>query len=174
MCVRIFFSFSNSNRHALVLSAFCPPCCPAPLGFEATSERRSVESALTLDSQMANVIHVGINEAVLATRKTILKKAGHNVILARDLREVISACKAGSFDVGIIGQALPQMEKLRVSDTLRKHCTGIRILEFHDAIKPDLDTADVHLRVAETTPASFLDTVTQLASIRREKGKASQ
>src|SRR5437763_1321905 len=35
-----------------------------------------------------------------------------------------------SFDVGSIGQALPQMEKLRVSDTLRKRCTGIKILIY--------------------------------------------
>ncbi|HJW99420.1 MAG TPA: hypothetical protein VJ453_04640 [Terriglobales bacterium] len=122
---------------------------------------------------MANIIHVGTNEAVLATRKTILERAGHDVILARDLREVISACEKSSFDVGIIGQALPQMEKLRVTDTLRRVCSGIRILEFHDAIKPDVETADAHLRVADTTPANFLDTVTELARVRRKKGKAS-
>src|SRR2546421_11019658 len=120
---------------------------------------------------MANVIHVGTNEAVLATRKTILEKAGHSVVLARDLREVMAACEAGSFDVGVIGQALPHMEKLRVTDTLRKLCSGIRILELHDAIKPDVDTADAHLRVADTTPAGFLDTVTELARIRRKKEK---
>jgi len=123
---------------------------------------------------MANVIHVGTNEAVLATRKTILQKAGHNVVLARDLRQVMSACDAGSFDVGIIGQALPAMEKLRVTDTLRRLCSGIRILEFHDAIKPDVDTADAHLRVADTNPGNFLDTVTELALVGRKKGKASE
>src|SRR5438270_1725316 len=133
----------------------------------------SVESAPTLDTRMANVIHVGINPAVLATRKAILEKAGHSVTLARDLRELISACEGSSFDIGIIGQALPAMEKLRISDTLRNHCEGIRILEFHDAIKPDVQTADAHLRMADTTPASFLDTVTELAR-RRKKGKASE
>jgi DNA-binding response OmpR family regulator len=123
---------------------------------------------------MANVIHVGTNEAILATRKTILEKAGHTVTLARDLREIISACDTGSFDIGIIGQTLPAMEKLRVSDILRNHCSGIRILEFHDAIKPDVETADANLRVADTTPATFLDTITDLARVRRKKGKASE
>ena len=135
---------------------------------------RGVKSLLILDTPMANVIHVGTNEAVLATRKTILEKAGHNVVLARDLREVMAACEAGSFDVGIIGQALPAMEKLRVTDTLRKLCSGIRILEFHDAIKPDVETADANLRVADTTPATFLDTITELARVHRKKGKASE
>jgi CheY-like chemotaxis protein len=85
---------------------------------------------------MANVIHVGTNEAVLSPRKTILEKAGHTVTLARDLRELVSACEKGSFDVGIIGQALPQMEKLRVADTLRGRCAGIRILELTTASSP--------------------------------------
>jgi hypothetical protein len=81
---------------------------------------------------MANVIHVGTNEAILSTREAILEKAGHGVVVAHDLREVISACEQGSFEVGV-GQALPAMEKLRVTDTLRRLCSGIRILEFHDA-----------------------------------------
>jgi CheY-like chemotaxis protein len=123
---------------------------------------------------MANVLQVGTNEAVLATRKAILEKAGHSVTLARDLRELISACEGSSFDIGIIGQAMPTMEKLRVSDTLRNRCEGIRLLEFHDAIKPDVETADAHLRVADTTPASFLDIVNELARRRRKKGKASE
>jgi PleD family two-component response regulator len=106
--------------------------------------------------------------------KQFSKKAGQKVVLARDLRQVMSACEQGSFDVGIVGQALPAMEKLRVTDALRRLCSGIRILEFHDAIKPDVETADANLRVADTTPANFLEAVTELARVRRKKGKASE
>ncbi|MFL6438671.1 MAG: hypothetical protein ACJ71Q_13920 [Terriglobales bacterium] len=123
---------------------------------------------------MANIIHVGTHEAVLLTRKVILEKAGHNVTLARDLRAVIAACDSGSFDVGIIGQALPPKEKLRVSDTLQSRCTGIKILELHDAIAPDLETTDAHLRVAQTTPENLIDTVNRLSRIHRRKNKASE
>lgn len=123
---------------------------------------------------MANIIHVGTNEAILATRKTILEKAAHRVTLARDLREVVAACEREGFDIGIIGQALPPMEKLRVCDTLRKHCPAIRILEFHDAIKPDLGNANAHLRVADGTLDVFIATVNRLAHAPRKKGTASE
>ena len=95
------------------------------------------------------------------------------MVLARDLRQVSSACEQGSFDVGIIGQALPAMEKLRVTDTLRRLCSSARILEFHDGIKPDVDTADAHLRVAETRAEDLVKTVNQLARALRKKGEAS-
>ena len=58
---------------------------------------------------MANIIHVGTNEAVLATRKTILERAGHDVILARDLREVMlrgaTPTAASLAALGVIGVA---------------------------------------------------------------------
>lgn len=123
---------------------------------------------------MAKVIHVGTNEAILAARKTILEKAGHTVALARDLRHVIAACERDTFDVGIIAPTLPAKEKLRVTDTLRRHCSGIRILEFHDAATPDIENADAHLRIAETAPERLVETVNQLARVRRKEGKASE
>jgi hypothetical protein len=89
--------------------------------------------------------------------KPFSKRQDKSVVLARDLRQVISACEQGSFDVGIVGQALPAMEKLRVTDTLRRLCSSIRILEFHDAIKPDVETADAQLRVADTRPEDLGD-----------------
>jgi hypothetical protein len=33
----------------------------------------------------------------------------------------MSACEQSRFEVGIVGQALPAMEKLRVTDTLRNN-----------------------------------------------------
>ena len=118
---------------------------------------------------MAHVIHVGTNEAVLTTRKVILEKAGHHVALARNLREVIAACETRKFDVGIVGQALPPMEKLRVSHTLRERCPDIKLLEFHNALRPDVEFADAHLRVAETSPEDLITTIDQLASGQKNK-----
>jgi hypothetical protein len=57
---------------------------------------------------------------------------------------------------------------------LAEICSGIRILEFHDGIKPDVDTADAHLRVADTRPEDLVETVNQLARALRKKGEASQ
>lgn len=123
---------------------------------------------------MPNVIVIGINAAILATRKAILEKAGHTVALARDLREVIAECAKSSFDVGIVGQSLPPQEKLRVSEILLAHCTGIKILEFHNGFTPDLRAPDAHLAVAASTPEDLVQTVERLARVRRRKGKASE
>lgn len=123
---------------------------------------------------LANIIHVGTHEPTLTTRKTILERAGHAITLARDLRTVIAACENQTFDVAIIGQTLPPMEKMRVSDTLREKCQGIRILEFHDGLKPQLDNADAHLEVAGTTPQIFLETVERLARSPKKPGKAQE
>jgi CheY-like chemotaxis protein len=112
---------------------------------------------------MPTVIHVGTNEAVLSTRKTILEKAGHTVHLARDLHELIAACEKASFDVGIVGQSLPATEKQRVSGILRQYCSGIKILEFHNGVVPEVETADAHLRVGDSTPADLVNTVHALA-----------
>jgi CheY-like chemotaxis protein len=116
---------------------------------------------------MPTVIHVGTNEAVLSTRKTILEKGGHTVHLARDLHELIAACEQTSFDVGIVGQSLPAKEKLRVSGILRQYCPGIKILEFHNGLAPEVETADAHLRVGDSTPADLVNTVNRLARIPR-------
>jgi DNA-binding NtrC family response regulator len=126
------------------------------------------------DHFMANVITVGNNEAVLSTRKAILEKAGHDVVVARDLREIIAACSTGGFDVGVIGQSLPPQEKLRVSEVLLELCAGIKILEFHNGIAPDLKTPDAHLGVADSTPDDLVQSVERLARIRRRKAKASE
>ncbi len=126
------------------------------------------------DHFMANVITVGANEAVLTTRKAILEKAGHDVVVARDLREIIAACSTRGFDVGVIGQSLPPQEKLRVREILLELCTGIKILEFHNGIAPDLKTRDAHLGVADSTPEDLVQTVERLARVRRRRAKASE
>src|SRR5258708_14185308 len=76
---------------------------------------------------MAEIVVVGTSEAVITTRRAILERAGHQVTLARDLREVIAGCEQGRFDVVILGQSLPSQEKHRVSDTVSKLCPGVKI-----------------------------------------------
>lgn len=123
---------------------------------------------------MAKIIHIGTCEPILATRKAVMEKAGHAVTLAHDLRAVIAACNSETFDIGILGHTLPAMEKLRVYGTLRHRCEGIRILEFHDAVKPDLADADAHLRVSQTSQEVFIDTVNRLARALKKKRKAPE
>jgi CheY-like chemotaxis protein len=111
---------------------------------------------------MAKILHVGTNEAVLTTRRAILERAGHQVTLARNMQEVIAGCERESFDVVIVGQSLPAREKQSVSGTVLERCKGVRVLEYHDAIAPDVPTAHAHLHVASSSPESLVETVETL------------
>jgi CheY-like chemotaxis protein len=111
---------------------------------------------------MAKILHVGTSEAVMTTRRAILERAGHEVTLARNMREVIAGCERESFDVAIVSQSLPAQEKNRVTGTVLELCKGAKILEYHDAIAPDVPTADAHLHVASSSPESLVETVETL------------
>jgi CheY-like chemotaxis protein len=119
---------------------------------------------------MARILHVGTNDAVMATRRAILKRAGHEVTLAHDVREVVTACTVNSFDVVILGQSLPVKEKQRVVHTVREHCKPVRFLEYHNGISPDMPSVHAHLQVTSSTPQSLLQSVDHLAAdLTREK-----
>ena len=108
----------------------------------------------------------------MATRRAILERVGHHVTLARDLRQVVAACEQTEFDVVILGQALPAKEKQRVVHTVLEHCKLVRVLEYHDALAPDIPTVDAHLHVAGSTPQSLVECVNRLvAELSREKQK---
>jgi len=119
---------------------------------------------------LAQILHVGTNEAVMATRRVILERAGHEVTLAHDLREVIVACERNDFDLVILGQALPGKEKQRVVHTVLEHCKLVRFLEYHNGLAPDMPSAHAHLHIASSTPQSLVECVEDLvADLSREK-----
>jgi len=123
---------------------------------------------------MARILHVGTNDAVMATRRAILERAKHEVTLAHNVREVVTGCMVNSFDVVILGQSLPAKEKQRVLHTVLEHCNPVRFLEYHNGIAPDMPNAHAHLHVASSTPQSLLQSVEHLAAdLKREKEEQS-
>ena len=118
---------------------------------------------------MARILHVGTNDAVMTTRRAILQRAGHEVALAHNQREVLAACTVNKFDVVILGQSLPAREKQRVVHTVMEHCAPIRFLEYHNGITPDMPSAHAHLHVTSNTPQSLIECVDHLvADLGRE------
>jgi CheY-like chemotaxis protein len=113
---------------------------------------------------MAKVLHVARNEAVIATRQAILERAGCEFVSARDMREVLAACKAGTFDVLILGHALPPMEKRRIRHTLLEHCRDAKVIECHVSFTPDISDAHAHLQVGATSPESLIAVVKRLTA----------
>ena len=98
---------------------------------------------------MADILCIGIDEQSLQTKQSTLERAGHTVSLAKDVREVISACSGIRFDVILIGQTIPAKEKLRVHELIQRHCSGAKVLEQHTVL-PELPVADAHILAGES------------------------
>jgi|SRR6185437_6624516 DNA-binding response OmpR family regulator len=111
---------------------------------------------------MAEILNVGFDSALLTTRRIMLEGAGHRVEQARDLLQVIAACERTSFNVVILGNSLIPNEKLRVADVVRRQCDGVRLLELHNGVRPDLRDADAHLQALEAGPEELLQVVESL------------
>jgi DNA-binding response OmpR family regulator len=120
---------------------------------------------------MADILNVCFDSALLKTRRIMLERAGHRVEQARDLLQVIAACERTSFNVVILGNSLIPNEKLRVADVVRRHCDGVRVLELHDGVRPDLRDADAHLQALEAGPEELLQAVESLLKPNRKSAK---
>jgi CheY-like chemotaxis protein len=118
---------------------------------------------------VANILCIGASDATMETRRMLLESAGHTVTEAKDLREVTAACQTGSVDIAILGQDLPEKEKVRVSDTIRR-MSGARILELHIGVAPELPSADAHLQTIASAPEGLLECVNELLSHQRARG----
>lgn len=117
----------------------------------------------------ADILCIGIDNAAMQTRLLILERAGHNVIQARDLRRVKTACETISFDIAILGQSLSRNEKKRVIDVVLAHCKTARILELHTGIAPEFPGADAHLQASAIEPEVLVETVGTLLETTTKK-----
>lgn len=121
----------------------------------------------------ADILCVGIDNAAMQTRLLILERAGHNVIQARDLRRVKTACETISFDIAILGQSLSGNEKKRIIDVVIACCKTAKILELHTGIAPELTEADAHLQVSAMDPEVLIEAVdTLLGTTRKKKARS--
>jgi hypothetical protein len=98
----------------------------------------------------------------------ILEKAGHRVLTAYTVHEVKEACSREPIDVAVIGQGIPQRERLRVSDLVRSECPAVKLLELYFPWHgKKLSDADDWMEAPSDVPAELADRVTALAGRRR-------
>jgi CheY-like chemotaxis protein len=102
-------------------------------------------------------------------RKKVLEEAGFNVIAAPDLKAVERACRKRDFGLALIGYSLPQSEKRRVWDFLRKNCDGLPIVQLYS--KGDADIMESNITFHETVKAAdFLPTILRLLKHKKTTG----
>lgn len=112
---------------------------------------------------MAAVLCTGVNEALIRSRALILEQAGHTVVQAGNIPQVVAACAGRSFDVAVVGQAVSPAEKMRIFSLVREHCPTARILELYTSSGRVLREADGWLEVPAELPTDLPEKVEELA-----------
>lgn len=116
---------------------------------------------------MANILYIGLDPDAIKDRVVALREAGHSLSEASDVRQVIAACSGIAFDVVVLGQGLPGMEKRRVAEIVRKCNPQTKILELYDAAERELALADDHLHLKGKSSEALLEALNRLASMRK-------
>lgn len=117
---------------------------------------------------MALVLCTGMNPGLMETRKIILQRAGHHVIMADDERELTAACEANDFDVAVIGQTISPKVKRAVASLIRRSCPSAKILELYPPYQGKaVQDADSWLEVPADVPDELAERVNDLA--RKQK-----
>jgi uncharacterized OsmC-like protein len=116
---------------------------------------------------VALVVCTGAHETLIATRKLLLERAGHQVIGVLGEPELIAACSQHTFDVAVVGQSVSDNEKRRILDLVRKHCPTAKVLELFSPNRgKSLDDADDWMEVPAEIPAHLAERVSTLAKSR--------
>ena len=123
---------------------------------------------------MALVLCTGRDPALMQTRRFILEGVGHQVVVAMNEREIVTACKQHSFDVAVIGQVISNEEKKGLFEANRAHTPSSKVLELYAAFHGRvLESADEYLSVPVNVPQELAVRVTLLAK-RQEKDRAER
>ena len=121
---------------------------------------------------MAFVLCIGSDQNLMNTRKLILEREGHRVVLAMSATEVSRALERRTIDVAVLGQNLPATLKQELFDLVRAECPAAKVLELHGPHhRGILDEADDWLIVPADIPLELAEHVSALAVKQRGAGK---
>jgi hypothetical protein len=118
---------------------------------------------LSILPRMAVVLCTGVEEGLLSTRKMMLQRAGHIVIIAMTLPALMKACQSYALHVAVVGQEETPEKKRRVFVLIRQHCPSTKILEVYPIeLGKVLTSADDWLALPKQTPNELVERVTSL------------
>lgn len=126
------------------------------------SSRKSDE--IKTRSRKGAILYFGYAIPILQQRTKTLHEAGYLVANASNVRSALGLIHKGKrdFAVLIIGERVPESERLQVSRAFRQWCpAGVIIVFYRDSVK-NADAADALLD-ANRIPDSLVETVGALA-----------
>lgn len=117
--------------------------------------------------RMAMVLCTGVEQGLLTTRKLMLEKAGHMVVVATTQPAIIKACQRNTFHVAVVGQEENPEKKKRVFALIRRHSPLTKILEVYPIeVGRTLKEADDWLALPKQEPTELIERVATLARPR--------
>ena len=133
----------------------------------------SVAVGASMPAQRRKLLNVAMTD-LLKARSAILEGAGYEVVGATNILEVQAACETHrSFDLVIIGYALPKGEKRRVMGIVRKFCGAAPILELYSPGTARVDEEADELLPSADEPETLLRKVGEVLNKKRKKRRAA-
>ena len=115
-------------------------------------------------TKMATVVCVGTDDVLMHTRKMILERAGHRVLLVKGQDDLVSACRDHPVQVAVLGQNMERTQKLQAFSAIRNHCPSAKVLSLYRVdIGRSLPDADDWLEVPADVPTDLAERVSKLA-----------
>lgn len=71
-----------------------------------------------------HILSVSYNEPLLLTRELLLQREGYAVTSALGFTDAIKQCKAGSFDLLVLGHSIPETDKRELVHVFGEHCSS--------------------------------------------------
>jgi CheY-like chemotaxis protein len=132
--------------------------------FIPATQRRSHLIDFSCDSRilpgMAVVLCTGVEEGLVSTRKMMLERVGHTVIIAMTVPALIKACQSHAFHLAVVGQEKTPEIKRRVFALIRRHCPSAKILEVYPIeLGRTLKGADDWLALPKREPDELIQRV---------------
>ena len=100
------------------------------------------------------ILSVSYDVSLLETRKMLLEQQGYSVVNAHGFSKALAFCRAGGFDLFILGHSIPRDDKLALIESFRAHCPA-PILSLE---RPGEDFVPCDYHASPDNPVKFLET----------------
>lgn len=87
------------------------------------------------------ILSISYDRALLQTRSMLLEEAGFEVVSASSFRQAFELCRAGEFDLLIIGHSIPPRDKASLIASAR-HGSKAPVLSIRTDTEPPAPGAD--------------------------------
>ena len=71
---------------------------------------------------MARILLASSDESLLRTRQMLFEEKGHEVVSSLGIVSSLEHCRAGGFDLFILGHSIPHPQKKRLGENFKRLC----------------------------------------------------